>query len=569
MKKLHGITAIATLMAGGATGSPAVRSGDDLIGLWGAEPLIGPQIRGDIVIERRGAHWTARVAGFETVAERSGDSVVLKLAGGQGAARLSLRGAAVEGFWVQPGSDDSPAYATPIRLHAAGANAWRGTVTPLEQRFPLYLSVSRAADGSLRGIFRNPEVNWPGRAGAYVVKREGDDVTFTDGRTGQIRYRQPYDSSARTITFDFGGLIRMTPRTQDQAIGFLPRSRSLPAYEYRAPVVRADGWRTARAKSLGVDETALRDIVRSLVNADPLSDSAPRVHSLLVARRGQLVLEEYFYGYHAGQRHDLRSASKTMTSIMAGVAMQHGARFDMSSRVDGMDGARSAITVGQLLTHTSGLACDDDDEKSPGNEDAMQSQRAQPDWYRYTMSLPVAHAPGTVYAYCSGGINLVGHVIGQSVHEWLPAFFDRTIARPLQMGEYAINLMPTGEAYGGGGMHMLPRDLLKFGTLYLDGGVWNGARLVSADWVKQSTAHQVSRPDGSDDGFGWHRHVLRVGTKSFQTYEASGNGGQFLIVIPELQLTAVVTAGNYGQYGVWKGIREVLIPEVMAALRNG
>jgi CubicO group peptidase (beta-lactamase class C family) len=227
--------------------------------------------------------------------------------------------------------------------------------------------------------------------------------------------------------------------------------------------------------------------------------------------------------------------------------------------------ASAPVTVGHLLTHTSGLACDDDDDRSPGNEDTMQSQTREPDWYRFFLALPVAHAPGATYAYCSAGINLVGQVIGTRVHTWLPLFFDRFVARPLQITRYAVNLMPTGEAYAGGGMQMRPRDVLKFGQLYLDGGVWHGERLVSAAWVARSTARQVGRPDGSEDGFGWHRHVLSVGTRRMQTYEASGNGGQFLLVVPELDLVIATTAGNYGQYATWQRIRDVLVPAVMQA----
>jgi len=123
--------------------------------------------------------------------------------------------------------------------------------------------------------------------------------------------------------------------------------------------------------------------------------------------------------------------------------------------------------------------------------------------------------------------------------------------------------MPTGEAYAGGGMYMRPRDFLKFGQLYLNGGTWHGVRVVSAAWVSQSTARQVDRQDGSEDGFGWHRHVLQAGTRRFQTYEASGNGGQLVVVVPELDLVVATTAGNYGQYNLWRQIRESLVPAVM------
>ena len=107
---------------------------------------------------------------------------------------------------------------------------------------------------------------------------------------------------------------------------------------------------------------------------------------------------------------------------------------------------------------------------------------------------------------------------------------------------------------------MRPRDFLKLGQLYLNFGVWNERRIVSRTWVEESTTHRITVPDGSSDGYGWHRHTLRVGDRSYQQYEASGNGGQFLMVVPELQLTIVITGGNYNQYQIWKTFREHIVP---------
>lgn len=107
-----------------------------------------------------------------------------------------------------------------------------------------------------------------------------------------------------------------------------------------------------------------------------------------------------------------------------------------------------------LMTHSSGLACDDDDAASPGNEGTMQSQTRQPDWWKYMLDLPVSNNPGSHYAYCSGGMNLVGAGLTAGTKTWLPELFDRTIARPLQFGRYYYNLMPTHEGYTGGGVFM-------------------------------------------------------------------------------------------------------------------
>lgn len=276
--------------------------------------------------------------------------------------------------------------------------------------------------------------------------------------------------------------------------------------------------------------------------------------------------------------HDMRSASKTFTSVMLGAAMHDGVAISPSTLVYpsfpntgslvASNPERARITLGSLLTHSSGLACDDNDDASPGNEDRLQSQTAQPDWYRYTLELPMVHEPGSTYAYCSAGLNLAAGVIAHATKAWLPEFFDRNIAKPLQIDRYSVNLTPAGQMYGGGGVRMRPRDMLKFGQLYLDHGVWHGHRIVDASWVKTSTSHQITNANGSD-GFAWHRFVLTAGDRKYQEYEASGNGGQFIIVVPELDLTVVITAANYGQYGIWREFREDLVPQyILSAVEN-
>lgn len=578
---LLNFTLIAWLAAPVEAQTRTAQPGDDLIGLWGSESTFGPEVRGDFTLERSANQWIARIAGFE-VSAPAGADLRFVLPGGQGELRARVDGVgakrSIRAFWVQPGGNVSP-YAVPVTLERAGVSAWRGSIVPLDERFSLYLHVRRHDDGSLRGSFHNPEFNWNGRSRWFRVTRDGESVKLADPTTGRVRYAQAYDSGQRTIAMEFGTPIALKPRSADQAIGFYPRTPAATSYSYRAPVPQADGWRTAHVGDVGMDDGPLQALVQRILTSDPLGDSAPRIHSLLVARRGKLVLEEYFFGFNSERLHDLRSASKTITAIMAGVAVDRGARFTMQTPVYSLfpqsdssassDPRKVRITVAHLLTHSTGLACDDNDEASPGNEDTMQRQQKQRDWYRYTLDLSVVHDPGTRYAYCSGAINLVGGIIRQTTNTWLPEFFEQRLARPLQIERYAINLMPTGEAYSGGGIYMRPRDLLKLGELHLRGGVWNGARVVSKRWIDESTAHRIAVPNGSSDGYGWHRHTLRVGGRTYQEYEANGNGGQFLIVVPELDLAIVFTAGNYGQYHIWRKFRDELVPQYIIAAVKG
>jgi CubicO group peptidase (beta-lactamase class C family) len=247
------------------------------------------------------------------------------------------------------------------------------------------------------------------------------------------------------------------------------------------------------------------------------------------------------------------------------------------------DPRKGAITLAHLMTHTPGLACDDNDEHSPGAEGTMQAQTAQPNWWKYTLDLPTAHDPGTRYAYCSANPNLLGAALTVTTHTWLPELFDRTVAGPLQFSRYYWNLMPTGEGYLGGGAFIRPRDLLKVGQAYLDGGVWHGRRIVDSAWVALSTApHAEVSPETTGlsaedfgnfygrgaDGYLWHLGTLDAGGRTYRTYAASGNGGQLVIVIPEAEMVAVFTGANYGQGGIWgRWGQEILGREVIPSMR--
>jgi CubicO group peptidase (beta-lactamase class C family) len=261
--------------------------------------------------------------------------------------------------------------------------------------------------------------------------------------------------------------------------------------------------------------------------------------------------------------------------VMLGAAMARGAKLDPSTPMASLIPSpvtrppSAPITMGHLLTHSSGLACDDNDDASPGNEERMQSQRTEPDWIRFTAMLPTVVDPGSRYAYCSAGINLAAGMIAKATNRWLPEFFDTEIARPLGFLDYHWNLTPSGDGYGGGGAYIRPRDLLKIGLLYLGNGAWNGRQIVPKSWVERSTAFQIKISDQTSDGFAWHRFQLDVAGRKYQEYEASGNGGQLVIVVPELQLVVVFTAGNYNQYPVWRTFRDELVPRyVIGAIRG-
>src|SRR5205085_6845474 len=217
-----------------------------------------------------------------------------------------------------------------------------------------------------------------------------------------------------------------------------------------------DGWPTASLADVGLEEKPIAALIEKILTADPANNPV-NIHSLLIARRGKLVLEEYFYGYDQEQAHDMRSAAKTFAPVLAGIAHDRGIKigpetpvyplFSEQKPFANWNERKRRLTLKALMTMTSGFACHDNDATSPGNEDSMQTQVAQTDWYKYTLDLPMAAEPGGKHAvYCSADLNLVGGAVGHASGIWLPEFFDEHLARPLQFHGYHMNLMPTGEA---------------------------------------------------------------------------------------------------------------------------
>jgi CubicO group peptidase (beta-lactamase class C family) len=217
---------------------------------------------------------------------------------------------------------------------------------------------------------------------------------------------------------------------------------------------------------------------------------------------------------------------------------------------------------------TSGLACDDHDPSSPGGEDLMQMQTTQNDWYKFALDLPMARTPGGEQAvYCASDVNLLGGIVKNATGEWLPEFFDHYFARPLQISSYHLNLMPTGDAYLGGGLYMRPRDQLKLGQLYLSGGVWNGTRILSEAWVKDSVERHSGFPpvipSDTDHGYtyAWHTRRLQAGGKEFRDYYAAGNGGQYVLVLPDLDMVVGITGGDYSERDKFFPWESQLVPQ--------
>lgn len=534
----------------------------ELAGLWAAKRDHGPEVRGTLELFKRGQQWTAQIAGFTAPATVHEGLVTFEIAGDRGAFRghLDAEDGIIRGHWIQPPTTAlGVRFASPVELAPRSGGRWRGTVTPLDDTMTFFLSVTEREDGSITGFLRNPEVNFGRIFEIDRIVREGDYLSFLEPNRRGARLQGPYypDRDVFSIYIpDAGGTFDFARVDDDDASPFYPRPLDAAGYSYHPPSPGDDGWETGSLEDVGMAVGPIEEMIRMMIETPMDSVTAPYIHAVLIARHGKLVLEEYFHGFSGDVPHEMRSASKTVTSTLVGIASHEGEPVDIDSRVysiiDGpvlpedLEPRKKRMSVKHLLTMTSGLACDDNDNESPGNEGRMQNQTNQPDWVRYALDLPMVYEPGEHVAYCSASTNAAGGVLARASGSWVPDLYQRYFARPMEMGLYHMNLMPNGEAYGGGGLHIKGRDLLKMGQIFLDGGKWKTEKLLGDEWVRDAItpfAHML------DQGYGYAWWILSFPyeNRTVQAFYAGGNGGQYVIGIPDLDLAIVFFGGNYGQ----------------------
>jgi CubicO group peptidase (beta-lactamase class C family) len=452
------------------------------------------------------------------------------------------------------------------------AGHWTGVAIEAEGAFHtehgVDIEVRRAPTGGLelinrdRGILKRDPIPvhvtspdqwtaaWPGlfpgditatatlrKDGGVLEYRVGVDSTAV-GRVLHAELRRDNPASKR---FQF-------PRLQPDG---LPEYR----YQYVAPVARNDGWTVSTLEREGMDRRPLEKMIGSILQQTG-SPGTNVTNGLLIARHGHLVLEEYFWGYGANLAHGISSCTKSLTSIIAGIAVDR-----QKLRTDALVASyfpdypdarwvkeRYSVTVDQLLSMDAGIEWNEDvPYDDPRNSTRPLLEADSPT--AYILNRPLAHKPGSHYDYNSALPTLAGTLVARTVHEPYEAFAQRYLFEPLGIQNYRWARQHDNTVLAAGGFEMLPRDMLKLGQLMLDGGVWKDKRIVSTDWVHQSTT-QHTPPEQYAYGYYWHLINPKQWSIGGETgYAAVGQAGQFIIVIPRWEMVAVITSANWQDEG--------------------
>ena len=285
-------------------------------------------------------------------------------------------------------------------------------------------------------------------------------------------------------------------------------------------------------------------------------DEHPDLKGVVVLCNGKRVSEIYFNGDSAETLHDIRSATKSITATLMGIAIQKGLVHSVNDSIalylPGLphDGKQN-ITIRDLLTMRSGLAANDEDPLSPGNEDNLD--RAS-DWLRAAYAVPIQEQPGHTYVYCSLNAFLTGVIVSNAAKMPLEEFARRNFFDPLGIDRFDWLKAAGGQTKGQGNLSIRTRDLAAIGQMYLDHGLVESKRVLNSEWIEQSWAKMVSisKSDPYADFYGymWYSRDEPTGESPTPVHFASGNGGNKIYVVPSRHLVIAITSSAYGRgYG--------------------
>ena|SRR5688572_5057810 len=304
-------------------------------------------------------------------------------------------------------------------------------------------------------------------------------------------------------------------------------------------------WILSLPTSVGVAGSPLPSPPRKLTLDSALAEAAKltRLHSLLISVGDEVVLEQYFNGTKPTRLANIKSASKSVISALVGIAVDQGkipsVRQPVSSYFPELfrnekDPRKQRITIEDLLTMRSGL-----ESTSNRNYGAWVLSS---NWVRHALSRPVLSDPGTAMIYSTGNTHLLSAILTKATGKSTWQFAQESLAKPMGFNLAQWPRDPQGIYFGGNDMIMTPRQMLGFGQMYLRGGKANGTQIVPEKWIETSlTARTVSRRE-SDRFYGYGWWVRELG--GHQAFYAWGYGGQFIFLVPELDLVVAVTSAS-------------------------
>lgn len=299
-------------------------------------------------------------------------------------------------------------------------------------------------------------------------------------------------------------------------------------------------------------------------------DAHPDLRGVVVLRDGRPVAERYYNGAGPDELHDIRSAGKSVTALLVGVAVDRGAIRSLDDPVSRYWTAAAGSAIGgaplrDVLTMRSGLDAFDEEPASPGNEDLMD---AASDPLAFVRAVPRADPPGSRYRYNSVTAYTAGVVVAEATGMTMSDFAARRLFAPLGITRWRWDADAAGMTKGQGNLWLTPRGMAAIGEMVRNGGRSHGGQVVSADWIADMLAPKVNiaADDPFAEGYGyfWYWKDHHIGDAEITVSFASGNGGNKIYIAPACRLVVAITSAAYGQ-GYGQRRSEAILKAILAA----
>ncbi|QEC43793.1 serine hydrolase domain-containing protein [Pseudobacter ginsenosidimutans] len=321
----------------------------------------------------------------------------------------------------------------------------------------------------------------------------------------------------------------------------------------------------ANCQPINKNEASLLDSMTTAVTGNNYTD----FHSILISKDGKSIYEKYFNGWNKDSLQDSRSAFKSITSILAGIAVDKGFIKDVNQKVysyfpeftdfSGNNAWKKDMTIENILRMEAGFDC----EEFNDGKDCETDMMATKDWIRFSLALPMKDKPGSVWAYTSCDPMIMSGIISRAAKMSIMEFAKKYLLYPMGIKHYRWTIDPSGNGMTAGSFYILPSDMMKIGEMVLQKGIWKGQRIISENWIKQSTntpipitdfsfvkfsKSTVAIPQPAYYGYYWYREEIKTKTFRENVLFASGNGGQYIMIIERLGIVVVFTQGNYNSW---------------------
>ncbi|MEU5725656.1 serine hydrolase [Micromonospora sp. NPDC047738] len=305
------------------------------------------------------------------------------------------------------------------------------------------------------------------------------------------------------------------------------------------------------------------------------------LHAVVAVRGGETLLayygagEDFSWGTSLGvvefgpeTLHDVRSVTKSVTALLYGIALGQGSvphpaepllrQFPEYTDL-AADPERARLTVEHALTMSLGLEWREDlPYDNPAN--AEIAMELAPDRYRYVLERPILEPPGAHWSYCGGAAALLGRLITAGTGQPLPQYGREALFAPLGIHSFEWMTGADGVASAASGLRLAPRDLARIGELVLAEGAWDGHQIVPAGWIHTMLQPRLRTDWGGQYGYQWYVETMA----GHRLVAGMGNGGQRLIVLPDLDIAVAITAGNYDDPDHWRTpvalLEQVILP---------